>query len=270
MPSLDLESEAHDFPEAVAPRVFYCVASNPRSGSTLLERALWRTGAMGAPEEYFNFESTMWRLQLRLRQPSIGAYVDRVIRLRTGPNGVFGFKLHWPHWHAFWYCGRYTRFRPLHWIRIRRTDRLAQAVSLAMARQTGAWTAERAATAEPRYDRALIARALRDIDEGERGWDGLLPRIGAKPFEIAYEDLARDPDAAVSAVAAHLGVALDPALRARVALPQLQRQSDDRKGEWMDRFRAEARAAAAAAKPAANPSAAKPGAQAAAKPAGGA
>ena len=46
-----------DFPARDrAPERSYLLATVPRSGSTYLSHVLWRTGCLGAPLEYLNFE----------------------------------------------------------------------------------------------------------------------------------------------------------------------------------------------------------------------
>ena len=46
-----------DFPaRAAAPERPYLLATVPRSGSTYLSHVLWRTGCLGAPLEYLNFD----------------------------------------------------------------------------------------------------------------------------------------------------------------------------------------------------------------------
>ena len=58
----------------------YIVCSTPRSGSSLLCRALASMGIAGTPTEYFN---PVTRASLTARSR------------RTSANGVFGTKLHW-------------------------------------------------------------------------------------------------------------------------------------------------------------------------------
>lgn len=46
-------SDRFDFPPFEGePQTRYVIASTPRCGSNFLQRALWRTGKAGAPEEY--------------------------------------------------------------------------------------------------------------------------------------------------------------------------------------------------------------------------
>src|ERR1051325_8501170 len=74
---------------ARGPQLTYLRASVPRAGSTYFSHLLWRTGCLGAPLEYLNFESAgpygfasgSAELQRRLWRS--------VVRRRCSPNGVF-------------------------------------------------------------------------------------------------------------------------------------------------------------------------------------
>jgi len=229
------ESAEFDFTKATTPTKFYVVCSTPRSGSTLLTRALWRCGRMGAPHEYFNLQTVLFRMQMRFQCDSIYKYTDEVMRLRTGPNGVFAVKLHQEHWHTFWYCGRFILFKGLKYIRIRRRDRLAQAVSLTIARQTGQWTHDVPAKAEAKYDFHMLRRALYDLDIQERGWDAMFAERKVKPLDLVYEDFRNDLDGCVAEVCRFVGV--DPDAPAEpLAIPELERQSTADNKAWAQRF----------------------------------
>ncbi len=131
--SLHAENGAeHDLPAHPTPRA-YLIASHPRSGSSLLARALWDTGRAGRPWEYFGAVHiaqfhARWRLphapapnpawwdravralrrRLGHRAPTAGErlglerwtqeavrdYVERLVAHRTTENGVFGVKAH--------------------------------------------------------------------------------------------------------------------------------------------------------------------------------
>src|SRR5207253_7487326 len=74
------------------PELSYLLASVPRAGSTYFSHSLWRTGCLGAPLEYLNFEpagpygfaANSTELQRQLWRS--------VLRRRCSPNGVFGLK----------------------------------------------------------------------------------------------------------------------------------------------------------------------------------
>jgi len=220
----------------------YIVASTPRTGSTLLCRALWDTGRVGAPKEYCNpMQLRDWAVRAgsqthRLLQgPLVGLagrgwsrarldeHLKRVEALRTGPTGWFGMKVHRHHWE------RWGGFEAEVFLRIVRQDRVAQAVSWARARQTNRWADFQKELLRPRYSRKLIQRCLDDIERSETAWDRELP--GA--LTITYEELVRDLGGSVHRVLALLDESFEDEVR-----PALARQGDGLNEEWAQRFKA--------------------------------
>lgn len=121
---------------------------------------------------------------------------------------------------------------PESWVRIRREDRLRQAVSLARAFETQQWKAGQKALREAEYDPALIARCETMIGSQEAAWDDYFARRGIRPLCVTYEALAGDYQATLGRVLDHLGhgdVAVPP--------PQLERQADERTEDWVSRYR---------------------------------
>jgi len=226
---------AHDFPCATRPTTFYCVAATSRSGSTYLCHQLWATGLMGAPTEYFNYHGALLWLVARLKPRTLHHYLELLFALRTSPNGVFGFQAHWGQFEFASKAGLLRSLPGLRFIHIERRDRLAQAVSLARALQTGQWTSRSPARRPPVYDAAQIRACLRGIERLDMQWRTFFARNGIQPIRVTYECLAADPDAVVDAVLAAFGLASDPARR--VPVPELRRQSDAVNAEWIERFR---------------------------------
>jgi len=111
----DFENEVYDFPTATAPRLFYMIASTPRSGGTFPSQCLWRTGLMGAPHEYFGFYGTMLRTVSRLKAPTLDNYLSKLLVVRTPANGVFGFKAHYDHLQFMLLVGLLSRLGSLRW-----------------------------------------------------------------------------------------------------------------------------------------------------------
>jgi trehalose 2-sulfotransferase len=233
----------------------YVIATTPRTGSTLLCRALWDTGRVGAPKEYLNpTQLRDWaaragdrRLQVAaipLRGPLVSlltfapwtdgalrAHLDRVRSARSGPTGWFGLKLHYHH-KVRWFGERPIQalLGPVCWIRLRREDRLGQAISWVRARQTWRWTSDAPRWAPEMYDGGAIRRALDDIDRAERGWDRAIG--DQRALSLVYERIVDDLDGAAQAVLAHLG---EPASHGTTA-PALRRQADAISDLWRERF----------------------------------
>jgi LPS sulfotransferase NodH len=237
----------HDLVGPPAPRA-YCVASTPRTGSTLLCRLLWDTGRVGAPKEYLNpMQLRDW--QVRLGGPVSGAFhrsLDGVrlgvvgrgwsrervllhlarVRARRSSGGWFGLKVHRHHWERWGAPVRVDR-----WLHITRQDRLDQAISWATALQTGAWASTQTSRRTPRYSRRQIEHLLTRIEADEAAWRQELG--GQDVLRLRYRDLAADPQATLGRAMAWLGVD-DWTMP---ALP-LRRQASPHRAAWAERFRA--------------------------------
>jgi LPS sulfotransferase NodH len=164
------------------------------------------------------------------------------LRLRTSPNGVFGLKGFPVQFEALQHdnpalLGQVMRqmlpsraaSRVVH---LRRRDRTAHAISYARAILSGVWRKEQehAAMAQPDYSPVAVGRAGRLIDEQEAAWEAMFADLKLTTLTLWYEDVVADPREAVAAVAAHLGVALDPG--AEVEIPMVERQSQDGAHLW--------------------------------------
>ncbi len=238
MPVHPFSAESLDFPSAAKPKLFYMICSTPRCGSTYLAREMWLTGCLGAPHEYFNYHSVMLQLSARLGARTLADYSDRLVRARTGPNGVFGFKLHFDHFtflHSL--SGQFQRFRPMKFISVRRAGLVEQAVSHVIAMKTNHWTSSHDAVGTAVYSRDTVDRSIKMITQMQRHWDDYFERTGTTPYRLDYEDFCRRPGELVGEIADHLGVVLSP--RNRIGkLPPVERQGDPIKAEWVARYNA--------------------------------
>lgn len=243
------------------------VASEARSGSTLLCQALGATGLVGLPREYFQpgwlesghrsfgapvpTQRERWRRRRarlllrrhwweyqRIEPASLPAYVDGLVRRRTSSNGVFGLKIHW---------SNYVRIRDLHdfafemlpqqvtWIHIQREDLVAQAVSYVKAEQSGvfALSGRGPRLAGPVFfDDDALVEAFHRFRDGGRNWSEFFARSGITPIEVTYEALDADYDGTIARVLAELvftDVAVPP--------PIHRRQADEVNAAWAARFR---------------------------------
>lgn len=256
--------EAFDLPVPPAKTRTYVIASVPRSGSTLLCRMLWDTGGAGAPKEYLNpMQLRDWEVRLgktwarRVGHALAGGraaglvrgrgwsearlleHLERVRSRRTDPTGWFGLKIHRHHFEG-WFTSRgwdaESILRPDRWIRIRREDRVAQAVSWARALQTGRWASHQRASLPALYRPRQIERLALEIDRQEACWDEYFAGAGRTPLCLTYEQLVGDFEGTIRRVLAHLEVS--GAAEARVAEPALRSQTDSVNADWIERYRA--------------------------------
>jgi LPS sulfotransferase NodH len=241
-----------DLPAPQGPQRSYVVASSPRTGSTLLCRALWDSGLAGAPKEYLNpMQLRDWELRFgarryglvrgpllglvgRVRWPEerLAAHLERV-RVRRSSGGWFGLKLHGHHRRrCFGEEGPERALGPVRWIHIARLDRLDQAISWARAEQTGSWSAQQAADLPPVYSARRIRACLDRIEAQEADWEAFFERQRLRPLRLTYEDLVGDLAGTLGRVSAYLELPR-PVASSR---PPTVRQADELSAVWKRRF----------------------------------
>lgn len=232
--------ERFDFPDRTPARLFYILATTPRCGSNMLSHALWETGALGAPAEYFNFDTNMPAMIKRLDAYTIAEYAQEVMARRTSPNGVFALKAHFSQLQIMRILGFEKLLGQAKYIRLLRKDRLAQAISFVRAAQTGRYTSFETPEGEPHYDFTGIQSAYNGLGRENASWTRWFREKKIAPLVLVYEEICSDLKRAAARVAEYLGVSLAGARP--VSLPPLEKLGDRSSLEWASRFRAEARA----------------------------
>lgn len=218
----------------------YIIAASYRCGSTHLCTRLWKTGLLGAPFEYLNYEHEMKFLYSRLGADSPEDYLERLIACRMSDNGVFGLKAHFHHFRAALRAcpSALQRLQPLQFIFIRRDDKIAQAVSLAKALQTRAWLGLGDGERHDIplfYSDEFIRACLEEVHRQEDSWIDWFKDRQVTPHVVLYEDLLRDEEQTVRKLCVALGVAGDEPSTGEV--PRVERQSDSVNAEWISRFK---------------------------------
>lgn len=178
----------------------YVICSEHRSGSTFLCELLTSAGLLGRPDEFFRSPEFCVRVE---QDPDLLA---NILRQATTPNGVYGLKVFSNQFDMTMKARWVSRLPNLHFIHLERRDLLGQAISYVKAIQTKRYWSEHAPCGEPRYDRRAIARHLARIADGQARWRRYFARNGIRPLWLIHEDIVADPQGAVDAVAAHLGV----------------------------------------------------------------
>jgi trehalose 2-sulfotransferase len=225
-------------------RKAYVIAATYRSGSTYLCTLLWKSGVLGAPFEYFNYEYEMRLLQARFNARTPGEYVRALVEHRTSPNGIFGVKLQYAHFKAFVrrYPDLLKDLAPVRFLYIERQDKVAQAVSLAKALQSRAWfsvTEDREAQMPLFYSYDFIATCLNRLQNDCDRWRQWFRENGIDPVTMYYEELCARGKEVTSQVVQFLEVEKD--VPAPVSVPSLERQADEINESWIVRFRDEQR-----------------------------
>jgi LPS sulfotransferase NodH len=225
---------------------------------------LANTGQAGRPQSYYRGQDIERRARgYGLHADSFAnpvdfdrAYLHAVLREGRGDASVFGLRVMWGTIAEMAERLRPLRpalrdgalfedlFGPLTYVHVRRRDKLAQAISLLKAEQTGLWHlaadgSERQRTGPPahaRYDAGRIAELVSALERDDSAWIAFFSENGIVPVEIEYEELAASPRTEVRKILQRLN--LPPEL-AETAETGTAKMADAASSAWADRFRRE-------------------------------
>lgn len=243
----------------------YLICGTPRSGSTLICEMLYRSGVAGRPNSYFReadiaYWAGQWGVSLAGGMETAAfdrGYLAAMREAGAADTGIFGLRIMYP---SLADASRRLRralgegddlarqlrqaFGPLLYIHLSRGDKLAQAISLVRAEQTGLWHLnadgsvleggpERPA---PVYDGSRIATVLTELESDDRAWEAVFARYGIVPLRLSYEGVTAAPQQALAGIFEQLGLDRDLALA--MAVPTA-RMADAMSRDWAERFRRE-------------------------------
>ncbi len=228
--------EAHDFPRSEEPSKVLIIASTQRCGSHMLGHALYQTGKFGYPLEYANGANlSQWKKLLRMTD--FHQVMAELQRKRTSPNGVFGIKVHHRQLKQF---GGFQKleamFPDAYYVMLSRHDVLAQAVSQAIARQTGVWiSGQKPVRDDPSYSFEDIHDCLRANLLDTASWRYVLSASGANYMELSFDQVRMDLRGSIQRIADFMDVEVgDIPLE-----PVTDKQGSPLNQEWRERFLAE-------------------------------
>ena len=245
------------YPDIPFPDRSYLILMSPRSGSTLLCTHLEKVG-FGRPTEGFHFSKRALTERFGNEVDFSDAYQHTRAALNYGTaNGIFGLKLSWIEFEIFLKKARQligaeesalsdaevleVFFPHARVIRLKRRNKVKQAVSYSRAMQTGIWN-EKADASDaykeyilpPQYNREHIEALLDNLLAFDLSWEHFLEQNSISCMEIWYEDLAQDYVSTMTAVCEYLGIQNNEALE-----PPLKKQSDQISRQWVERFEQE-------------------------------
>ncbi|WP_341367866.1 Stf0 family sulfotransferase [Yoonia sp. BS5-3] len=252
------------------PEQGYLICTMPRSGSTLLCDLLSQTGVAGKPNSFFRPQSLAdFAAEWDVPAPSLDdfdqSYIDAALTHGSANTGCFGMRIMWQN-NVPDFIQRLgvlfpaaqtdldrlqAAFGPLKFIHLARRDLVAEAVSYVIADQSGLWhrnadgsELERTRPpAEPDYDFDAIHAIYEEVSVGHGNWNSWFDGQNITPLQVAYEDLAQDPNDQLRRVLHFLGC---DERKADGIRPGTARLSDARNADWAARFREEAGLAPAA------------------------
>ena len=216
-------------------RDLFLLAFTNRSGSTYLGQLL-----ASAPDLY-GFREDLNHTTVNRRAcvdglTDLAAYVRHITNIGASPGAGFGLKASAEQLRIVRLAAIDTAFNRTTVIRIRRRDRIAQAVSLWMARETWEWSSRQPASDKPlTYNHHTLRRHLASVQTAENALDLVLSVLPYPVLTVEYEDLCANPEQVVARLRAGLG--LPPC--DTPASSWTQRQSSPRKAAFVERFRAE-------------------------------
>lgn len=206
-----------DFSFSAPVRRRYAILCSPRSGSTLLSRALYKSQVAGDPLEYLN-KHLLAQARLRYEDPKMGysEFIRKAESSRTSMNGLFGIQLHYSQFvtaisseaHDANYVSFLKRFDKFLWVR--RKDKIAQAVSFAIAKKSRAWSSEDVSITSLSCDdfsTLELMKALRVVVGDDLGWQALTNHLSLQAEVLWYEDMVENFGGSVNRALRHIGAA---------------------------------------------------------------
>jgi LPS sulfotransferase NodH len=198
---------------------------------------LGSTGVMGDPQDWFN-ENVNPRYR-GLRKHGL-PYLQRLAEDTATPNGLFGIRLFLVYLRNFGTAAEWSaireRFSPqLIWLR--RRDKLRQAISRYRAQQTHEWSRPTTAppAEPPQFNARSIKRHYEKLVSEDAQWERSFHELEVCPWQVWYEELLADPQAAVDGICRVVDVSaprVDPG-RCPLAV-----QRDEVTEEWVRRLTA--------------------------------
>jgi LPS sulfotransferase NodH len=233
------------------PAISYIIASVQRSGTHLLCSILRSTGIAGSPEEHFLAKpGETW--EKRWGTSSRIAYVQQVLRQNTAANGVFGIVVMWSYFERMVQLLQeipdYKNligaqllaavFNKPKYIWMRRRNHVEQAVSWAMACQTGVWTKKgeekSQPSAVPEFDFKVIDEWCKRIAAHDESWANYFRENQIEPLVLFYEDVVASHRAAAECVLEFLGLPSPPGLE--IPPPTVEKQATRISEDWAARY----------------------------------
>jgi LPS sulfotransferase NodH len=211
-------SSDFDISIGVKPTQKYCIASTPRSGSTLISKMLGVTGLAGDPREYLNPLLMQAWCRINEKPLFLNSYLEELHSRKTSKNGMFGIKIHWRHLEKLsekkiplkniqLIINDFDRF-----IFISRKDKISQAISYYIANSTGIFHSDQEEwlnefeVPEPVFNAEKILKHLSDIVREEDGWNTFFKHIKKPVLRVYYEDLIADYETNSNEIISFLGI----------------------------------------------------------------
>ena len=229
--NFNVNSEKFDFEKYRGyPKSCYCVASSPRTGSTLLCEFLTASGNAGRPLEYFN-DQYISDYKERWHFTDLRDYMVLLQRYRTSQNGYFGIKCH-----ADQYLKCHNLFpKNALFINIYRKDILKQTVSYFKAYISGQYSFDaeiRKNINKDTYRFDDMMHVLEVLININNKWEQVF-LSNKNRIKIAYEDLCSDRVSVIKRIEEFLQIDMK---NTYAMTPYLKIQYDDLSQYYLESF----------------------------------
>jgi LPS sulfotransferase NodH len=231
-------------------KLSYLVCATPRTGTNFLCEVLSSAGVLGYPEEYF-WQRSFW--YQRWGVSDFAAFINEVRGHGTSPNGVFGSKLMWEQVNdlvrdlalMFGMSDASpprlleTAFPNLHYLWLRRSDRIRQGISYYRALATKRWRSTDASgvQSDPPFNFEAIQSLIRLCEWEDAGWQEFFESHAIARLVVTYEEFAAAPGATACQIIGELGLQGPERLPAESWCHE--RQAHTLTDQWAARYRAE-------------------------------
>lgn len=221
------------------------------------------TRVAGNPQSYFRPESIPdWANQFGISMDNWPGklsfdhtYLDAVRASGAGQSDVFGMRLMWENLDGL--IARLqllfpesrdhaelldAAFQTPMFTYLSRLDKVAQAVSLLRAEQTGLWHLNADGTerqrfgdgVKPSYDHERLSILVSQMEADDAAWADWFDSQGIVPFKVTYEQLSSDPAHVVSGILSALGL---ETAEAETIAPRTAKLANDENQDWAVRYR---------------------------------
>ncbi|MGD1898934.1 MAG: Stf0 family sulfotransferase [Phormidesmis sp.] len=203
----------------------YIICSTVRSGSTLLARTLSGLDGCGQPEESFH-RHIIRQKQLNQSSKKFIDYCQAIVEASVRKDDALGIKLHWWQLRDFLMLARQAAdsdtslsdlavleqfFPNLKFVYLSREDRAAQAVSAAIASQTGLWEKNVSIPAPTaKFQPWKIYEWETALTEQHQNWQTFFQQNSITPYQLTYEQLVSAFSQQISQIVEYLDLPVTP------------------------------------------------------------
>ena len=242
----------------------YIICSTVRSGSTLLCKTLEKLEGCGQPKEYFH-RHILKKLKLNNNPDKFLSYCQSIWQEGLSHHGTLGIKMHWWQMLDFLSIARQSPdlenkqdweilniiFPNSQFIYLWRREIMAQAVSAAIAMQTGQWEkVEQNETEEslqkekklwhntvksPKFQPWKIYEWEKSLEAHNLGWRKFFQDNSLPYYEITYEDMIESFTEQIINLVDYLGIDTSQ-ISSQIAMPT-QRQFNKVNRQFIDYYK---------------------------------